>query len=118
MLQELGHIPEPGETVELTEFDPDGPLDDPVHWQATVIQMDGRRIDLLELTELGRRGESEEGGTLMGSDLFGVLLTVRAARRQRVLRRRGVRADLGAPRPPRSARRTGQEERRHRDPGR
>ena len=62
ILQELGHIPEPGETVELTEFDPDGPLDDPVHWQATVIQMDGRRIDLLELTELGRRGESEEEG--------------------------------------------------------
>ncbi|MEU0498938.1 hemolysin family protein [Mycobacterium sp. NPDC006124] len=60
ILQELGHIPQPGETVELTEFDPDGPLDDPVHWQATVIQMDGRRIDLLELTALGRRGESEE----------------------------------------------------------
>jgi CBS domain containing-hemolysin-like protein len=57
ILQELGHIPEPGETVELTEFDPDGPLDDPVHWQATVIQMDGRRIDVLELTELGRRGK-------------------------------------------------------------
>lgn len=57
ILQELGHIPEPGETVELTEFDPDGPVDDPVHWQATVIQMDGRRIDLLELSELGRRGK-------------------------------------------------------------
>ena len=59
ILQELGHIPEPGESVELTEFDPDGPLDDPVHWQAKVIQMDGRRIDLLELTELGRRGKPE-----------------------------------------------------------
>ncbi|MET0454455.1 MAG: hemolysin family protein [Mycobacterium sp.] len=59
VLQELGHIPDPGETVELTEFDPDGPVDDPVHWQAKVIQMDGRRIDLLELTELGRRGKPE-----------------------------------------------------------
>jgi CBS domain containing-hemolysin-like protein len=60
VLQELGHIPEPGETLELRAFDPDGPLEDPVHWLATVVRMDGRRIDLLELTELGRRGD--EGG--------------------------------------------------------
>ena len=59
ILQELGHIPEPGETVDLREFDPDGPVDDPVHWQAKVIQMDGRRIDLLELTMLGRRGKPD-----------------------------------------------------------
>jgi CBS domain containing-hemolysin-like protein len=58
ILQQLGHIPEPGETVELVEFDPDGPLDDPVRWRATVIRMDGRRIDLLELSELGRRGKA------------------------------------------------------------
>jgi CBS domain containing-hemolysin-like protein len=57
VLQELGHIPEPGATVELTAFDPDGPLEDPVRWLASVVRMDGRRIDLLELTELGRRGE-------------------------------------------------------------
>jgi CBS domain containing-hemolysin-like protein len=61
ILQELGHIPEPGETVDLQAFDPDGPLEDPVRWLATVVRMDGRRIDLLELTELGRRGE--QGGT-------------------------------------------------------
>lgn len=61
VMQELGHVPEPGETVELTEFDPDGPLDDPIRWQAKVIQMDGRRIDVLELTELGRRGHDEDG---------------------------------------------------------
>jgi CBS domain containing-hemolysin-like protein len=61
VMQELGHVPEPGETVELTEFDPDGPLDDPILWQAKVIQMDGRRIDVLELTELGRRGDQEDG---------------------------------------------------------
>ena len=60
VLQELGHIPEPGDTVELTEFDPDGPLDDPVRWRATVIQMDGRRIDLVELTRLGRRSDHDE----------------------------------------------------------
>ena len=60
ILQQLGHIPEPGDTVDLTEFDPDGPIDDPVHWQATVIQMDGRRIDLLELTMTGRRGKSHD----------------------------------------------------------
>ena len=53
VLQELGHIPEPGESVELSAFDPDGPLEDPVRWLATVVRMDGRRIDLLELTELG-----------------------------------------------------------------
>jgi CBS domain containing-hemolysin-like protein len=57
VLQELGHIPEAGEHVELKAFDPDGPIDDPVRWLATVVAMDGRRIDLLELTELGRRGD-------------------------------------------------------------
>ncbi len=60
ILEVLGHIPEPGETVELTAFDPDGPVDDPVYWQAKVIRMDGRRIDVLELTELGRRGRVQE----------------------------------------------------------
>jgi CBS domain containing-hemolysin-like protein len=60
VLQELGHIPEAGEAVELTAFDPDGPHEDPVHWLATVVAMDGRRIDLLELNFLGRRS-SESG---------------------------------------------------------
>ena len=58
VMQELGHIPKPGEAVELAAFDPDGAPDDPVRWQATVVRMDGRRIDLLELTRLGRRGDS------------------------------------------------------------
>ena len=61
VLQELGHIPEPGEAVELTAFDPDGPLEDPIRWLATVVRMDGRRIDLLELTELGRREHHGDG---------------------------------------------------------
>jgi CBS domain containing-hemolysin-like protein len=61
VLETLGHIPQEGESVELTAFDPDGPLEDPVRWLATVIRMDGRRIDLLELTELGRRSDDEGG---------------------------------------------------------
>ncbi len=60
VLEQLGHIPEQGESVELTAFDPDGALEDPVRWLATVIGMDGRRIDQLELTKLGRRDEEEE----------------------------------------------------------
>ena len=39
----------------LTAFEPDANLDDPVKWRATVTRMDGRRIDLLDLVELGRR---------------------------------------------------------------
>jgi CBS domain containing-hemolysin-like protein len=50
----LGHIPSPGESVELNAFEPDGLLDNPVRWRATVAKMDGRRIDLLDLVELGR----------------------------------------------------------------
>ena len=61
VLQELGHIPEEGESVELTAFDPDAPPLDPVRWLATVLQMDGRRIDRLELTSLGRHGDDEDG---------------------------------------------------------
>lgn len=62
MLEKLGHIPEPGESVELSAFDPDGLFDDPVHWRATVVEMDGRRIDQLVLTELGRRGDPGREG--------------------------------------------------------
>lgn len=58
VLQELGHIPESGESVELTAFDPDGDPDKPTRWLATVVRMDGRRIDLLELTSLGHREDS------------------------------------------------------------
>ena len=36
-------------------FDPDGDPDNPTRWLATVVRMDGRRIDLLELTSLGTR---------------------------------------------------------------
>ncbi len=59
VMQELGHIPVEGESVELRAFEPDAPLDDPVRWCATVARMDGRRIDLLDLVELGRHGEDD-----------------------------------------------------------
>ncbi|SOJ55403.1 Magnesium and cobalt efflux protein CorC [Mycobacterium simulans] len=62
VLRELGHIPVAGETVELTALNTDGLPDDSASWQATVVQMDGRRIDLLELTQLGRHDESGLGG--------------------------------------------------------
>lgn len=58
VLQELGHIPENGEAVELTAFDPDGDPHKPTRWLATVVRMDGRRIDLLELTSLGSKEDS------------------------------------------------------------
>ena len=48
---------EEGESVELSAFDPDSAIEDPVRWLATVVRMDGRRIDLLELIKLGHRGE-------------------------------------------------------------
>ncbi|MGH3582471.1 MAG: hemolysin family protein [Mycobacterium sp.] len=59
VLQELGHIPEVGDTVQLAAFDPDS-VDDPVRWNATVLRMDGRRIDLLELSELGHKDDTAD----------------------------------------------------------
>jgi CBS domain containing-hemolysin-like protein len=61
VLQELGHIPVEGESVTLTQFDPDTALDQPVRWQATVERMDGRRIDLIKLVRLPPAEESEHG---------------------------------------------------------
>jgi len=48
----LGHIPAAGESVELTAFDPDAPLDGQPRWRATVVAMDGRRVDVLDLVRL------------------------------------------------------------------
>jgi CBS domain containing-hemolysin-like protein len=61
VLQELGHIPVEGESVTLTQFDPDTALDQPVLWQATVERMDGRRIDLIKLVRLPPAEESAHG---------------------------------------------------------
>ncbi|MDT5266364.1 MAG: magnesium and cobalt exporter, family [Mycobacterium sp.] len=60
VLQQLGHIPVEGESVELTEFDPDTALDRPVRWRATVERMDGRRIDLIKLVRLGPDEEAAD----------------------------------------------------------
>jgi CBS domain containing-hemolysin-like protein len=57
VLQELGHIPVAGESVELPTYDPDALPDHPIRWRATVAKMDGRRIDVLDLVELGRGGQ-------------------------------------------------------------
>jgi CBS domain containing-hemolysin-like protein len=57
VLEQLGHIPEVGETVELPALDADGLLDDVTRWQATVVQMEGRRIDQLELSEIEPEAE-------------------------------------------------------------
>lgn len=59
VLEKLGHIPDEGDSVELTAFDPDATIKDPVRWLATVVKMEGRRIDQLRLTELGRGGATD-----------------------------------------------------------
>ena len=61
VLEKLGHIPEPGETVELAAFNPEHHQAQPVRWQATVLAMDGRRIDRLCLTRLGPEHPVDEG---------------------------------------------------------
>ncbi len=55
VLKEIGHIPVAGEVVPLPTLNDDGLPDVSRRWQARVVRMDGRRIDLLELTELPRR---------------------------------------------------------------
>jgi CBS domain containing-hemolysin-like protein len=62
VMHELGHIPVEGESVELAAFAPDESYDDPPRWRATVVQMDGRRIDLVKLVKL------EEGGRKRGAN--------------------------------------------------
>jgi CBS domain containing-hemolysin-like protein len=52
VLQQLGRIPVSGDTVQLSGIDPDGMSNGSGSWQARVIRMDGRRIDVLELTKV------------------------------------------------------------------
>jgi CBS domain containing-hemolysin-like protein len=61
VLQEIGHIPVEGESVTLTEFEPDTAPDRPVRWLASVERMDGRRIDLIKLVRLDPDEESADG---------------------------------------------------------
>jgi CBS domain containing-hemolysin-like protein len=62
VLREIGHIPAAGETAQLPALDADGLPDAEVLWQATVVRMDGRRIDLLELTDLSSRAAAGRAG--------------------------------------------------------
>lgn len=55
----LGHIPAEGESVQLQAFDPDAVSGKPPRWLATVVRMDGRRIDLVDLV---RMRPDEAGG--------------------------------------------------------
>jgi CBS domain containing-hemolysin-like protein len=61
VLELLGHIPQAGEAVKLPALDADGLPEDSMRWQATVLRMDGRRIDLLELTELSGHPAGDDG---------------------------------------------------------
>ncbi|MGV0991867.1 MAG: hemolysin family protein [Mycobacterium sp.] len=60
VMQELGHIPAAGDSVELTAFDTDAPRDGQPRWLATVARMDGRRIDLLDLVRITQPDDGEE----------------------------------------------------------
>ena len=60
VMQELGHIPAAGDSVELTAFDTDAPPDQQPRWRATVARMDGRRIDLLDLVRISEPAETGE----------------------------------------------------------
>jgi len=58
VLQELGRIPVSGDEVQLSGYEADGRPNNSARWQATVIRMDGRRIDLLELTQAPEHADS------------------------------------------------------------
>ena len=55
VLEQLGRIPVSGDTVQLSGIDPDGISNGVGSWQARVIRMDGRRIDVVELTKVDGR---------------------------------------------------------------
>jgi len=61
VMKELGHIPVEGESTDLIAFDPDSSPDHPPQWRATVVRMDGRRIDLVKLVRVGD-GNTERSG--------------------------------------------------------
>ena len=62
VLERLGHIPVPGESVELSASDPEAAARDPLLWRATVVAMDGRRIDRVTLTRAHRSAGDGTGG--------------------------------------------------------
>jgi CBS domain containing-hemolysin-like protein len=63
VLERLGRIPASGDSVQLSGYEPEGIPDNSARWQARVIRMDGRRIDLLELTRLPDGSDPVAGRT-------------------------------------------------------
>jgi CBS domain containing-hemolysin-like protein len=61
VLEQLGRIPVAGDTVQLSGYEPEGIPEGPARWQARVIRMVGRRIDLLDLTQVHGRNDSGAG---------------------------------------------------------
>ncbi len=59
VMHALGQIPAEGDTVDLVGFDPDLPPDRPPRWRATVVRMDGRRVDQLDLVRINADDEPE-----------------------------------------------------------
>lgn len=67
----LGHIPAAGDSVELRGFDADAAPDRPPRWRATVVRMDGRRVDQVDLVRLDESegdGVTEGGGFTEGGE--------------------------------------------------
>jgi CBS domain containing-hemolysin-like protein len=60
VLEQLGRIPVIGDEVQLSGHEHDG-VPHASAWRARVLRMDGRRIDLLELTQLPDRADSGVG---------------------------------------------------------
>ena len=60
VLEQLGRIPVGGDEVQLRGYESDG-IPHASSWRATVIRMDGRRIDLLELAQMADRVDSTAG---------------------------------------------------------
>ena len=61
VLQQLGRIPVGGDEVQLRGYESDG-IPHASSWRAKVIRMDGRRIDLLELSQLSGAESTVAGG--------------------------------------------------------
>ena len=57
VMHQLGRIPAIGDEVQLSGYKSDG-IPQTSAWQARVLRMDGRRIDLLELTRQADRVDS------------------------------------------------------------
>jgi CBS domain containing-hemolysin-like protein len=57
VMHQLGRIPAIGDEVQLSGYEHDG-VPHTSAWRARVLRMDGRRIDLLELTQLSDHADS------------------------------------------------------------